>query len=99
MQALELARSHWPASLIVDLMLPHLDGAAVIASRRMEPALSALITAIHLLPDATEGITVVLPKPFRRVDLETLPHRFLEPRINAMRRCSRAGLEAVRRRE
>jgi len=33
-QALELARARHPALLIVDLMLPYLDGAAVIAALR-----------------------------------------------------------------
>ncbi len=89
LRALELARSRQPALLIVDLMLPRLNGSAVIATLRteaatrgQEPAPSILITAVRLARDATAGATVVLRKPFHLVDLESLLHRFLAPPIN-----------------
>ncbi|MGH2346730.1 MAG: response regulator transcription factor, partial [Chloroflexota bacterium] len=36
LDALELAREHWPALVITDLMLPHLDGEGLIAALRAE---------------------------------------------------------------
>ena len=37
-QALALAREHWPALLITDMMMPHLDGIDLIAALRAEAA-------------------------------------------------------------
>jgi CheY-like chemotaxis protein len=83
-QALELARTRHPALLIVDLMLPYLDGAAVIAAVREDAkGTGAIGPAIILMTGASPdraraaGADVVLRKPFHLADLEQLLRRFL----------------------
>lgn len=85
-QGLELARASRPALLITDLMLPHLDGAAVIAALRADaregggPAPPIILMTAANLPQArAAGADVVLRKPFRLADLEALLDRFLGP--------------------
>ena len=85
-QALELARARHPALLIVDLMLPYLDGAAVIAALRADakgdgafaPAI-ILMTGANPARARAAGADVVLRKPFHLADLEQLLRRFLAP--------------------
>jgi DNA-binding response OmpR family regulator len=85
-QALELARARQPALLIVDLMLPYLDGAAVIAAVREDaqgtgagaPAL-ILMTGASPVRARAAGADVVLRKPFHLADLEQVLRRFLAP--------------------
>jgi DNA-binding response OmpR family regulator len=89
-QALELARARHPALLIVDLMLPYLDGAAVIAAVREDargngafaPAI-ILMTAASAARARAAGADVVLRKPFHLADLEQLLRRFLVPSPHA----------------
>ena len=83
-QALELARARHPALLIVDLMLPYLDGAALIAAVREDAKGNGTIgPAIILMTSASPararaaGADVVLRKPFHLADLEQLLRRFL----------------------
>jgi CheY-like chemotaxis protein len=83
-QALELARTRHPALLIVDLMLPYVDGAAVIAALREDakgngafaPA-TILMTGASPARARAAGADVVLRKPFHLVDLEQLLRHFL----------------------
>lgn len=84
--ALDLARAHRPALLIADLMLPYLDGAAVIAALRADESMTGeaappviLITAASLVQARAAGADVVLRKPFHLADLEILLTRFLAP--------------------
>jgi two-component system chemotaxis response regulator CheY len=83
-QALELARAQRPALLITDLMMPHLDGADLIAALRADAAADGLgalpvivLTAAGLPQALAAGGDVVLRKPFELRELEALLHRFL----------------------
>lgn len=90
-QALEFARAERPALLITDLMMPHLDGAALIAALRADAAAAGaqggaggrvalptiLMTAASLDRALAAGADVVLRKPFALAELEALLHRFL----------------------
>jgi len=85
-QGLELARGERPALLIVDLMLPHLEGSAIIAALRADATISGqpappsiLMTAANLPRARAACADVVLLKPFQLADLETLLRRFLGP--------------------
>jgi DNA-binding response OmpR family regulator len=84
LQALDLARTHRVALLITDLMLPHLDGMAVIAALRADAAAGGepappiiLLTGASLAHARTAGADVVLRKPFKLEDLAALMSRFL----------------------
>ncbi len=86
-QALDLARERWPALVITDLMMPHLDGAGLIAALRTEAAARGsaappivLMTAASLRFARAAEADVILRKPFNIVELEALLHRFLERR-------------------
>ena len=86
-QALDLAREQWPALVITDLMMPHLDGAGLIAALRTEAAARGsaappivLMTAASLRFARAAEADVILRKPFNIVELEALLHRFLERR-------------------
>ncbi len=83
-QALDLARTHRPNLLIIDLMLPRLDGKAVIAALRVDAAASSealppivLLTAASLAHARTAGADVVLRKPFQLEAVDALLRRFL----------------------
>ncbi|HVC79803.1 MAG TPA: response regulator [Chloroflexota bacterium] len=85
-QGLELARGKRPALLIVDLMLPHLDGSGIIAALRADATISGeppppciLMTAANLPRARAAHADAVLLKPFQLADLETLLRRFLGP--------------------
>jgi DNA-binding response OmpR family regulator len=82
-QALELARSRRPALIIMDLMLPHLSGEAVIRTLRESESVAVppiiLITGANHVKARAAGADAVLLKPFNLVDLERLLHRFLKP--------------------
>lgn len=85
-QALELARARRPALLIIDLMLPHVGGAELIAALRADAAASGqaappiiLMTAASPSQARAAGADVVLRKPFELVALEALLRRFLGP--------------------
>ena len=84
MQALELARTRKPALLITDLMIPYLDGAALIGAIRAAAAVVGessppviLITAANAVRARAAGADVILRKPFYLADLEELLRRFL----------------------
>ena len=83
-QALEMARAEWPALLITDLMMPHLNGAGLIAALRADAARSGaavppiiLLTAASLTQARAAGADVVMRKPFALAELEDLLHRLL----------------------
>jgi two-component system sensor histidine kinase/response regulator len=83
-QALDLARTRRPALLITDLMLPLLDGKAVIAALRADAAAGGepappiiLMTAAGLAYARAADADVVLHKPFHLDTLEALLLRFL----------------------
>ena len=88
-QALELAREQWPALVITDLMMPHLDGAALTATLRAEAATRGeeappivLMTAANPQYARATGADAVLRKPFNLAELEALLRRFLERRTD-----------------
>jgi two-component system response regulator VicR len=87
---LELARTRQPALLITDLMLPYLDGIALLAALQadamtggMQTPPSILLTAANLGLARTAGADVILQKPFNLAALEALLHRFLGPQSGA----------------
>ena len=73
-----------PHLLITDLMMPHLNGAGLIAALRADAARSGaavppiiLLTAASLTQARAAGADVVMRKPFRLAELEGLLHRLL----------------------
>jgi two-component system chemotaxis response regulator CheY len=85
-QAMEVAREHWPAVLITDLMMPYLSGADLIAALKEEadqsgrPRVPAvLITGAGHAAALSAGADAVLAKPFELADLDKLLRRFLGP--------------------
>jgi DNA-binding response OmpR family regulator len=83
-RALELAREHWPALLITDLMMPFLDGGELIAALRAEARSRGLagipvilLTAAGSVRARAAGADAVLRKPFDLDALEALMHRLL----------------------
>ena len=84
LQALEMARADPPALVITDLMMPHLDGAELIAALRSRAALDGgqappiiLVTAAGPRRALAAGADAVLRKPFELAALERLLRRFL----------------------
>lgn len=78
--ALALAHVHRPDLLITDLMMPEMDGPALIAALRAEyrPDLSViLVTAAALNRTIAAGASAVLRKPFDIEALEALLGTFL----------------------
>lgn len=83
-QALELARQHRPALVITDLMMPHLDGAELIAALRSDAALDGhspapviLMTAAGMKRTYDTDADAVLRKPFALDELEELIFHYL----------------------
>jgi CheY-like chemotaxis protein len=79
-QALALAREQHPAVLVTDLMMPHLNGAELIAALQGEgprPIPTILMTAAGLQAARVAGADAILPKPFDLDALEALLRRFL----------------------
>ena len=82
-EAITLAWDHWPALLITDLMLPHLDGAALIAALRAEATAERIMPPVILMTAGGQryaraaGADAILLKPFDLAELETLLRRFL----------------------
>ena len=83
-QALELARKWHPALIISDLMMPYLDGAALIAALRADAAADGqavppivLTTAASHRRAQEAGADAILRKPFSLEELEALLHQFL----------------------
>jgi DNA-binding response OmpR family regulator len=82
--ALKLARNSWPALVITDLMMPELNGAALIAELRAEQAAKgrAYVPVILMTAAGSErargaGADAVLNKPFNLDELEHLIAQFL----------------------
>lgn len=85
-QAIELARAQPPALVITDLMMPRLDGTALIAALRADAAANdhavppmVLVTAGGLQQANAAGADAVLLKPFTVEEVEALLRRFLSP--------------------
>jgi len=83
-QALALARAHWPALLITDLMMPQMTGGQLIAAMRAEAVTLGLPAPPCVLTTAAGERAVkaanadaVLFKPFSIDDVETILHRYL----------------------
>jgi CheY-like chemotaxis protein len=67
-EALELARSHRPALIISDVMMPVMDGFALLQALRADPALAHtavyLMSAASFLPPAGVAPDGFFRKPF-----------------------------------
>lgn len=83
-EALELARARHPALVITDLMMPQMDGTALIAALRADaqqdghnPPPIILMTAAGMRRAEEAGADVVLRKPFNVDDLDAIIRRLL----------------------
>lgn len=86
-RALELVRDVWPDLVITDLMMPYLNGAALIAALRLEathrgvPMIPAvLITGAGWDAAQQAGADVVIHKPFEITAIDALIQQFLGDR-------------------
>jgi CheY-like chemotaxis protein len=85
LQGLECARARRPALIFTDLMMPRMDGVALIAALRADAAKNGSLprTPIILMTAAgfdyarTAGADAILAKPFDIKDVERLLERFL----------------------
>lgn len=83
-EALARAHAHWPDLVVSDLMLPYLDGLALIRILRSDAEIRGL-TAPPVIIMTSAGLTyaraahadAVLRKPFSLDELDDLLHRFL----------------------
>ena len=88
-EALRAAQACWPALVITDWMMPHMDGLelvgalrtlALATSRQMPPLVlmtAAVIDGRHHRDLDASGVDVVLSKPFEVTDLEATIVRLL----------------------
>ncbi len=83
-QALELARAQPPALVITDLMMPTLDGTALIRALRADAQMNGhppppiiLMTAAGMKKAEEAGADAVVRKPFNLADLEALIRRLI----------------------
>lgn len=78
-QALDLAHVRWPALVITDLMMPHLNGSGLIAALRAQAAVDhhrmpavIVLTAGGMAEARSTGADAVVRKPFDIAKLEGL---------------------------
>ncbi len=80
-RALQLTREHHPKLIVTDLMMPLMDGGALIRAVREEEGLAnttiGLMSAAGRARMKQAGADVVVPKPFNLDLLEDLPQRLL----------------------
>jgi two-component system chemotaxis response regulator CheY len=83
-QALALAREHWPALIITDLMMPMLSGAELVLSLRAEAAAHGraappivLLTAGSARAASQLPVDALVLKPFDLDQLEEVIRRLL----------------------
>ena len=86
-QALDLAQGRQLALVITDLMMPHMDGAELIAALRRDASLDGhdappiiLMTAAGPRRAESVGADAVVRKPFDLDELEALIHRLIRQR-------------------
>jgi CheY-like chemotaxis protein len=84
-QALELARAARPAIVIADLMMPLIDGAALVQALRDDHAVQGdampgviLMSAVSRTSAEGVGADAFLRKPFDLAELEVLLHCYLD---------------------
>lgn len=81
-EALDVAAREKPCLVLVDLMMPHLDGEEFVVELRKRLANDAppiaLISAAYARADVAKrlGLAASLPKPFEIADLRDLAARF-----------------------
>ncbi|GER91591.1 hypothetical protein KDW_57530 [Dictyobacter vulcani] len=85
-QALNIAREHWPALVLTDLMMPVLDGEGVVrglhkeASKRdTTPPYIVMLTAAKLWSEVSLPVDAFISKPFEVEQIEQLIRSFLPP--------------------
>jgi CheY-like chemotaxis protein len=82
-QALLVAREQRPDFVLADLMMPHMDGAALCRALKADPATQtipvALMSAAVSRHGEAFGADALLPKPFELDDLLALVERFVGP--------------------
>lgn len=82
-EALELLEAWQPALIILDQLMPRMDGAAFRAVQRTRPELAAiptiLLSAARDLPEQGSAldVTATMPKPFNLDELLTLANQLL----------------------
>jgi len=79
-RALQLARAHHPQLIVTDLMMPLMDGGALIRAVREEGLANTtigLMSAVGRAHMEQAGADVVVPKPFNLDLLEDVLQRLL----------------------
>jgi DNA-binding response OmpR family regulator len=87
-QALALARSHWPDLVVLDKVMPKLDGFEVVRALRDDPAtrdvpivmLTERTSEDDVLGGLDLGVDEYMPKPFSPRELSLRVRRVLERR-------------------
>src|SRR2546426_1555860 len=108
-RVLELYRSTRPDLIVLDLMMPHLDGFAVLEQLRAEIPADAYVPVLVLTADATleakrralaSGARDFLTKPFEQFEVLLRIHNLLETRhlYVALEQHNRSLEETVRQR-
>jgi PAS domain S-box-containing protein len=104
-QALEIAAKVWPCMIIVDILMPHMDGYAVCRALKSDPRFHTVPVA--LMSGAIEinerrsilecGADDFLRKPFDKVDLllRVDTHMRLRERETRLRAISEAAKDAI----
>ena len=85
-QALNIAREHWPALVLTDLMMPVLDGEGVVrglykeaSARDTTPPYIVMFTAAKQRSEVSLPVDAFISKPFEVEQVEELIQRFLPP--------------------
>ncbi|MHC4947911.1 MAG: ATP-binding response regulator [Planctomycetota bacterium] len=84
-QGLEMARAHRPAAITLDIMMPEMDGWAVLSRLKADPELAEIpVIVVTMLEDRDTGYLLgaadFLTKPVRAERLVEVVRRALSPR-------------------
>jgi len=85
--ALALARQHHPDMVILDVMMPGMDGFQVLDALKADPAtrdiavlmITARDDAISMAHGLEHGADYYLPKPFQPREMATIVQRHFDP--------------------
>lgn len=85
--ALELARAHRPALVVLDILLPGIDGWEVLGQLRRDPVLGDVAVAVvSIVDDPGVGgrppVQGYVLKPFRTAEIDDLVRRLIDADTN-----------------